>query len=72
MSKVASYWSSGSNRVTLAFDGFKGEDGHHVVIVTECVAGNMEFRSCVGPGERRENAVFYRDVLLVELEAGAN
>jgi hypothetical protein len=57
--------------VTLAFDGFEGDGGHRVVIVTECVTGNMAFRSCVDPGERRENAVFYRDVLLAELEAGA-
>jgi hypothetical protein len=31
----------------------------------------MAFRSCVDPGERRENAVFYQDILLDELEAGA-
>jgi hypothetical protein len=36
------------------FDGFKREDGHHVVIVSDCVAGNVAFRSCVDPGERRE------------------
>jgi hypothetical protein len=70
-SKVASYWSSVSSRMALAFDGVRGEDGHHLVIVTQCVARNEAFRSCVDPGERRENAVFYRDVPLAELEAGA-
>jgi Protein of unknown function (DUF 659) len=57
--------------VTVAFDGSKGEDRHHVVIVTDCVAGNVAFRSCIDPGERRENAVLNRDVLLAELEAGS-
>jgi hypothetical protein len=47
--------------VTFVFVSFKVEDGHHVVIVTECVAGNVAFRRCVDPGERRSNAAFYRD-----------
>jgi hypothetical protein len=70
-SKVASYWSSVSIPVTLTFDVFKGEDGHHVIIVTERVVGNVAFSSCVDPGERGENVVFYRDAILAELEAGA-
>jgi hypothetical protein len=60
-----------SSRVTEGFDGFKGEDGRHVIIVTECVAGNVACRSCVETLEHRENSVFYRDALLAELEAKA-
>jgi hypothetical protein len=70
-SKMASYWSSVSSHVTFAFISFKVEDGHHVVIVTECVARNVAFRSCVDQGVCRINAAFYRDVLLAELEVRA-
>ena len=57
---------------TIGFDGFKGEDGGHVVNVTETARDKTAFKKCVDPGEKREDAEFYADLVEKELEEGAS
>jgi hypothetical protein len=56
---------------TLGFDGFKTEAGTDVVNCTETAGDKCAFKSCVDPGERREDHTFYAETIEVELRSGA-
>ena len=44
----------------------------HVVNVTDTARDKTAFKKCVDPGEKREDAEFYADLVEKELEEGAS
>ena len=56
---------------TFGFDGFKTEAGTHVVNCTETSGNKTAFKNFVDPGEHREDAKFYEELIEAELRSGA-
>ena len=56
---------------TFGFDGFKTEAGTHVVNCTETSGNKTAFKNFVDPGERREDAKFYEELIEAKLRSGA-
>ncbi|KAJ8610757.1 hypothetical protein CTAYLR_010575 [Chrysophaeum taylorii] len=65
------WFATGNFARTLGFDGFKTETGTHVIIVTECSGEKTAFKACVDPGEHREDAPFYNNLIISQLVSGA-
>lgn len=56
---------------TLRFDGFKDENGGHLINYVEIVGEVCEFRRCLGPDGRAKTGGLFVQVMQAELEAGA-
>lgn len=61
----------GKQKLTLGWDGFKGEDNVHVVNFCEGAGGATASRKCFDPEGRREDQLFFNQIVIDELKAGA-
>lgn len=70
---LSGVWKAMNNPLlTLAFDGFKGENSMHVVNITESTGEYCAFKACVDPGERREDGAFYANQMIDVIERACN